>query len=337
MFNKRTGMDYVALVVVVAIAAVVIVLSYHSTEKLALSLGFPPLLTAGMIEMMFASLLFIRSRQRATRKNVPSFLEYGYWISLGFVTMVNIWGLIQISTVHWIIAGIVALAISGSMWLMENVLVWLWVDADKPHVVTVKEQLEKVKRKIKEEKMLQQMEWMMHDAKKPDLRLIKEARRAEEKRKQVLEQGLPEYFHSIYPSGEDIHQLPPANFESPPTVIKMNPIGFHVDYDKRGNKEQAGQENIGNGSSDSNSSSTKGEIETNLEKSPRGDESTPAISNGEQQIQQAMAVARQLMAEGKRLSVDFGRGTLMKKAGVSEHYAKQAIKRLDKEDVEKVG
>src|SRR5690606_29125468 len=117
--RKRTVLDWTILCVVVAIAAVVILLSFTNTAKLAVELGLNEYLTAGLVELLFASLLFIRGRQRALQRNVPFFLSVGYFASLGFVTGVNMWGLaIENPT----IGPIVGVAISLAMWLMESTL-----------------------------------------------------------------------------------------------------------------------------------------------------------------------------------------------------------------------
>ncbi len=128
--RKRSLLDVVILGVVVVIALVVIALSFSNTRLLARELGLNEYLTAGLVEILFASLLFIRGRQRATRRNVPLFLSIGYFTSLGFVTGVNMYGLYQENT---IVGPIVGGAISAAMWLMESVLVWLWVDSHRPH------------------------------------------------------------------------------------------------------------------------------------------------------------------------------------------------------------
>jgi hypothetical protein len=119
-------------------------------------LGLNPYLTAGLVEILFASLLFIRGKQRALQRNVPIFLELGYFISLGFVTAVNMYGLAQTN----VIGSIVGLTISGAMWLMENTLVWLWTRSHEPHVKSIRERMLAAKKDIQEEKVIQKIEWM---------------------------------------------------------------------------------------------------------------------------------------------------------------------------------
>lgn len=189
--RKRSLLDVVILGVVVVIALVVIALSFSNTRLLARELGLNEYLTAGLVEILFASLLFIRGRQRATRRNVPLFLSIGYFTSLGFVTGVNMYGLYQENT---IVGPIVGGAISAAMWLMESVLVWLWVDSHRPHRKRMKELKREAKKQIEEIKLKQQLEWMIWEAQKPNLDLIIKARKAEEKRKEIEEEGLPEFF-----------------------------------------------------------------------------------------------------------------------------------------------
>lgn len=191
--KKRSLLDKVILGVVVVIALVVIALSFSNTALLARELGLNEYLTAGLVEILFASLLFIRGRQRATQRNVPFFLTIGYFTSLGFVTGVNMYGLYQQSpTVGPIVGG----AISAAMWLMESVLVWLWVDSHRPHRKRMKELKREAKKEIAEIKLKQQIDWMRWEAQKPSLDLIKKARKADEKRKAAVAGGLPIFFVS---------------------------------------------------------------------------------------------------------------------------------------------
>lgn len=189
--GKRSLLDKVILGVVVAIALVVIALSFSNTALLARELGLNEYLTAGLVEILFASLLFIRGRQRATQRNVPFFLTIGYFTSLAFVTGVNMYGLYQQSpTVGPIVGG----AISAAMWLMESVLVWLWVDSHRPHKKKMKELKREAEKEIAEIKLKQQIDWMRWEAQKPSLDLISKARKADEKRKAAVAGGLPIFF-----------------------------------------------------------------------------------------------------------------------------------------------
>ncbi|PTM52190.1 hypothetical protein [Desmospora activa] len=197
MSRERSALDKFMVVVVFIIALVVIALSTHNTAMLARELNLNPFLTAGLVELLFASLLFIRGRQRATQRNVPLFLSIGYFVSLGFVTGVNMYGLYQENPV---VGPIVGGAITGAMWLMESTLVWLWTDSHKPHQKNLRDLKREAKREIKRMKLIQKIEWMRSEAQKPNLDLIREARKAEEERKEIVKGGLPGFFKD---SGED--------------------------------------------------------------------------------------------------------------------------------------
>ncbi len=58
----------------------------------------------------------------------------------------------------------------------------------------MKELKREAKKQIEEIKLKQQLEWMIWEAQKPNLDLIIKARKAEEKRKEIEEEGLPEFF-----------------------------------------------------------------------------------------------------------------------------------------------
>jgi hypothetical protein len=236
--KKRTFLDWVMLFIVVAIAGIVIALSFHNTTKLARELSLDPYLTAGLVEILFGSLLFIRGKQRATQRNVPLFLSCGYFISLGFVTAVNMWGLAQ---ENMIIGPVVGLAISGSMWLMETTLVWLWTSSHEPYQKSIRQRMREAKREIKEEKIIQRIEWMKWEARKPDLSLIRKARKAEEKRKEVVGDGLPEFFLQLQKK-EPIKEIVAELHETQPKTVDVQDqkeakelvpfrrqIGFHME------------------------------------------------------------------------------------------------------------
>lgn len=210
-YHGRTFVDKLVLGVVVTIALVVIALSFQNTALLAQELSLNPYLTAGLVEVLFASLLFIRGRQRATQRNVPVFLTLGYFVSLGFVTAVNMWGLSQENPV---IGPIVGAAITGAMWLMESVLVWLWVDSHKPHKKSMRERKREAEKEIKEKKLNQRIQWLYWEADKPDLDLIREAREAEEKRKKVVADGLPEFFKPVEVEQVERDSVPAAPVHS---------------------------------------------------------------------------------------------------------------------------
>jgi hypothetical protein len=195
--------DILILIAGILLAAVVIGLSFNNTANFAAIFGVNPYLAAGVVEFMFALLLGIRGYQRATQRNVPLFLEIGYFFFFAIVTAVNMYGLGSIEPVLGHIAGLV---ISGAMWLMETTLVWWLTKKDLPYTKSIRERLRDAKRDINEEKAIQRIEWMKWEAKKPDLKLIKEARKFEEQRKKVIGDGLPEFFNQPIPQPE-VHEV----------------------------------------------------------------------------------------------------------------------------------
>lgn len=225
------------------------------------------------------------------------------------------WGLAQENQV---IGPIVGLAISGAMWLMETTLVWLWVDADKPHAKSVREQMKEAQRVIKEEKMYQRIEWMKFEAQKPDLKLIKEARKAEQKRKEILEDGLPEFFKQYEQNQqpEKVFLTRELQEQNQTQVVPMRPIGFHVIREEK------------------QPSDNPVEVLKHQGKQDIRQDQKPTSDQGEIYIQQAIKVAKQMLAEGKEIGKDLGRSTLAKAAGVTPHYSKLALQRLKQEQTD---
>lgn len=233
--RKNLFLKWGMLAIVVIIACIIIALSFHNTSFLASQLRLNPYLTAGLVEVLFGSLLFIRGIQRATQKNVPAFLETGYFVSLAFVTGVNIYGLAQSNLVIGIIVG---LSISGAMWLMESTLVWLWVDSDKPHQKSLRERKREAKAEVKEMEEIQKILYMKHEAKKPSLQLIKKARKNDERRKIVEGDGLPEFFliEQLEPVKQIVAEPITIDVDVQETaetaeIVPLRKIGFHTELD----------------------------------------------------------------------------------------------------------
>jgi hypothetical protein len=296
--RKRTAVDWAVLLLVVVVAGFIIKLSFSNTTKLASGLSVNPFVLAGLIELAFAVLLFIRGRQRATKRNVPLFVHILYFASLGLVTISNMLGLYQEDKSTGLL---IAVAISGFMWGMEELLVWLWTRSDEPHRKTPREKLREAKREIEEERIIQKIEWMKWEARKPDLSLIREARKAEQRRKRVIGDGLPEYFLQ--------EPDPVPKLEAEPVVIvqetekeetveetavipmPMRQIGFHMEEPKPSPKP-----------------------------APRFQPNMKARA-------EAMKKARALMEELGRIPT---KGELMEQ-GLSEYYAKWAKGELKKQ------
>lgn len=301
---------FLMFTVVLSITFAVVYLSFLNTSKLAHLLHIPAIPTAFLVEVSFATLLWVRSHQRTKQLNVPLFLDIVYFAFFGIVTGVNVWGLSQ---VNGVIGSIVGLVISGSMWSMENVLVWLVTESEKPYEPTVSDKYREAKGKIKDEKRLQKIEWMLYESKKPDLKLIEKARKEDRRRQQVLEDGLPEFFWS-----QNAPLSPAQSGEQNPDDQKvvnlekrMNPIGFHVDFvqnqDRQNHLQQDGENH-----------------QENATPSP--------VLLENPQIQLAIKTAEEMLNNGWRLSGDdtrqgkmLGRGSLAKAAGVNDYCARRAL------------
>lgn len=187
---KTLGIWKIALGGMVAINLICVVfLSFNHTMEIARQMDMNPWLTAGMVEAFFTITLVVRARQRTGSKNVPWFLEGAFWFSFLVVTTSNVAGLSDKPYGGW-----VGIIISVSMWMMEMILVWFWTKSENPEAQTIRKQRKELTKKIKEIQFEQEKDWMIHEAKKPALSLIKKARTAEEKRNKEIEKGLPSYF-----------------------------------------------------------------------------------------------------------------------------------------------
>lgn len=227
LYPKRKLLDWIMLAIVGIIAFVVILLSFKHTTELARKLDLNPYATAGLVELLFGSLLFLRGRQRALKRNVPLFIEMGYFASFLIVTAVNVYGLHQKSPA---VGPIVGISISGAMWLMESTFVWLWTAAHEPHKKSLRERMREAKKEIQEEKIIQRIEWMKWESKKPDLKLIQDARAEEEKRKKIVGDGLPEFFlREPEPVKQKIVADPITILQESGGVFPMRKIGFHME------------------------------------------------------------------------------------------------------------
>jgi hypothetical protein len=208
-------------------AAVIIYLSFGNTAMFAESLGLPPLGAAFLVEVLFGLLLFLRARQRAMKLKVPMFLHLGYFVVFCLVTAVNMYGLSLNNSDY---GGVAGLAISGSMWLLETILVWLFTKSHEPYRKSIWRQKWEALREAWEMRMIQEIRWIKYDAERADLKLVKKVRREEKRRKKVIGDDLPEFF-LIEP--EPIEELVAELKETEPiTVIQepeMEPVVETVD------------------------------------------------------------------------------------------------------------
>lgn len=216
------------------IAGVIIGLSFGQTAKLAGMVGatewYKQMGFAVLVEILFAVSLLIRANQRASGKHVPWFLHIGYFGLLGVVTIINMAVLYQM---HPYAGPFVGALISAAMLYTESIFVWINTDADRPHKKSVRELKREAKREVKEAQIIQEIEYMKYEAKKPNLKLIKKARKAEEKRKKIEADGLPEFFTQKPEPVPEVVPEPVTIVQEPEEVAEVvpirRPIGFHTE------------------------------------------------------------------------------------------------------------
>jgi hypothetical protein len=223
--------------------AVNILLSFGQTKEVAEFVGAEtPIHKAAfsiILEGLFAFTLLTRADQRAQGLHVPLFLNVAYYGLLGSITAINISVLYRH---HPIFGPPLGLLIACTMLYAERLFVWKSTEADKPARKKPRDLLKEAKRDIKEEKIMQHIEWLKWEAKKPDLKLIKQARKAEEKRKAVEGDRLPQFF--LEREKEDpIKQIQAELVQSEPKIVDVDDtdvqtlparrIGFHAEDERR--------------------------------------------------------------------------------------------------------
>jgi hypothetical protein len=238
LFGKRSKLDVALLLVVGVVAGFVIALSFKNTTKLAAGLSIPPWMLAVLIEITFAVLLIFRGRQRATKRYVPIFVHILYYSSFGLVTFSNMWGLYREDKTTGLVIGA---AISCFMLGLEELMIFMWTKGDQPARKSPGQMMREAKKEIKEERILQKIEWMKWEAKKPDLKLVEQARKAEEKRKTVEGDRLPQFF--LEREKEDpIKQIQAELKQTEPKIVDVDAdvqtlparrIGFHAEDERR--------------------------------------------------------------------------------------------------------
>lgn len=228
--------------------AVNILLSFGQTKEVAKFVGAEsPLHQAAfsiILEGLFAFTLLTRADQRAQGLHVPLFLNIAYYGLLGAITAINISVLYKHNPVFGPFVGVI---IAGTMLYAEKLFVWKSTEANKPARKKPRELMREAKREIKEEKIMQRIEWLKWEAQKPDLKLIRMARKAEEKRKEVVGDGLPEFFLQLQkkepikeivaelersePKTVDVQEESDHEHKSVQLPVKRQ-IGFHVESPK---------------------------------------------------------------------------------------------------------
>jgi uncharacterized membrane protein YdcZ (DUF606 family) len=228
--------------IMLLIAGVIVALSFGQTAKLAEMVGatewYKKIGFAVLVEILFTISLLTRANQRARGKHVPWFLNVGYYGMLTTITVINITVLYRI---HPIAGPFVGGLISAAMLYTESLFVWLNTDADKPHQKSLRSRKREAKRQVKEMKEIQKIEWLKWEAQKPDLKLIRMARKAEEKRKEVVGDGLPEFFLQLQKK-EPIKEIVAELHETQPKTVDVQDqkeakelvpfrrqIGFHME------------------------------------------------------------------------------------------------------------
>ncbi|MBA4544281.1 hypothetical protein H1164_15620 [Thermoactinomyces daqus] len=231
-------------------AAIIIGLSFGQTKEFAAKVGatniFHQIGFACAIEILFAFTLLTRADQKAQRKNVPLFLNVAYIGLLAAITFINMSVLYEMNPIAGPFLGAL---ITGTMIYVESLFVWLNTDADKPSRKTPRQLMKAAKKEIAEERIIQLIEYLKYEARKPDLDLIRRARRDERRRKRVErggsifpwmkseDEGLPEYFRREPEPAPTIEAEPMEIVREPEeetaeaavVPMPMRQIGFHME------------------------------------------------------------------------------------------------------------
>lgn len=247
--------------------AVNILLSFGQTKEVAEFVGAEtPIHKAAfsiILEGLFAFTLLTRADQRAQGLHVPLFLNVAYYGLLGSITAINISVLYRH---HPIFGPPLGLLIACTMLYVEKLFVWKSTEADKPAQKKLKDMLKEAKQEIKEEQVMQEIEYLKYEARRPSLKLIKRARKDQRKRKRIEqgksilsvilpwrkneEQGLPEYFLQ---KKDPIKEIVVELQDSEPKTIEVEPteeivpvkraIGFNVEQQTENKKQNLFQPN----------------------------------------------------------------------------------------------
>jgi hypothetical protein len=222
----------------VGFIAVNIILSFGQTKVVAELAGaenrFHQIAFSIILEGLFAFTLLTRADQRAQNLNVPKFLNVAYFGLLLAITLSNITVLYQY---HEIAGPFLGVLITGTMLYTEKLFVWKNTEANKPARKKPRDLMREAKKEIQEERILQKIEWLKWEAKKPDLKLIKQARKAEEKRKTVEGDRLPQFFleDPIKQIQAELKQTEPkiVDVDADVQTLPARRIGFHAEDERR--------------------------------------------------------------------------------------------------------
>jgi hypothetical protein len=239
--------------IMVGFIAVNIILSFGQTKVIAQLAGAENRLHqvafSLLFEGLFAFTLLTRADQRAQNLNVPTFLNVAYFGLLVAITLINITVLYQY---HEIAGPFLGVLITGTMLYTEKLFVWKNTEANKPARKKPRDLMREAKKEIQEERTLQKIEWLKWEAQKPDLKLIRMARKAEEKRREVVGDGLPEFFLQLQKK-DPIKEIVVELQDSEPKTIEVEPteeivpvkraIGFNVEQQTENKKQNLFQPN----------------------------------------------------------------------------------------------
>jgi hypothetical protein len=237
-----------------------IALSFGQTKEFAAAVGvqnpFHQAAFSVILEGLFAFTLLTRADQRAQNLNVPLFLNLAYFGLLVAITIVNISVLYQKNPIAGPFLGLV---ITGTMLYTEKLFVWKNTSSNQPARKTPHQLKKEAEKEIQEERVMQEIEYLKYEARKPSLNLIKRARKDEQKRRRVEkgqsiwpwgkdeEQELPEYFRRKKedPIKEVIAELErsePKTVEveqaKTAEIVPLGGIGFHAETARRESKSE---------------------------------------------------------------------------------------------------
>lgn len=279
----------------VAINAVLLAASaFINTSFIANLLKIPAWLAIGFIDLQFVTLLIIRKMQEARQYKVSWVVSTTYWFTVAVLGGVSTYGFYTRAGKIGIIAGFVLVI---SLVAMDNIFAWLL--SEKSRIKMKKSLWKRFYDEWKERleiRAINYLEWKRYEANKPSSGLIKKARRAEEKRRKIEADGLPEFFLLDQEPSKTIEAEPVVVETEPETVAvvplkKKNDIGFLAEMNKR-------------------------------QKSP-----APRFQPNEEARDEALEKAEKLMKALGRLP----KVSEIKKEGISDHYSRWARSELKKQ------
>lgn len=203
----------------VAVNAVLLAASaFLNTSYIANLLKIPAWLAIGFIDLQFVTLLIIRKIQEARRYKVSWIVSMTYWFTVAVLGVVSTFGFYTRGGKIGIIAGFVLVI---SLVAMDNI--FAWVLSDKSQIEAKKPLWKRFFDEWKERieiRVVQYLEWKRYEAGKPSTRLIKKARKTQEKRKKIESEGLPDFFLQ---KNEPIEQIVVELKETEPVEVKVEP------------------------------------------------------------------------------------------------------------------